>query len=67
MKAMASFLAELKIGWPVELLAYHSLGEGKFRRMGKTYPLSEVKTPERSHMEALKQIFEKLGVAAFYL
>jgi len=48
--AMARFVASLNRVPPVELLPYHALGEGKFRRMGKEYELAGTRAPEPAHI-----------------
>lgn len=45
----------------IHLLPYHDLGSNKYGMLGKDYTLSDVKTPEASTMEELKEIVESYG------
>lgn len=45
----------------IHLLPYHDLGSNKYGMLGKDYTLSDVKTPEVSTMEELKEIVESYG------
>jgi pyruvate formate lyase activating enzyme len=42
----------------VQLLPYHRLGIAKYNRIGKKYALASLEPPPKSHMEAIKNIFE---------
>jgi pyruvate formate lyase activating enzyme len=59
---MAEFLAGLDRTITVELLAYHSLGESKFRRMAKTYSLKGLKGPDDAKMAKLREVFHRKNV-----
>jgi pyruvate formate lyase activating enzyme len=63
-QATAAFLQRVwKGAGRLELLAYHRLGMGKYEGLGKSYRLESVRPPERSHVEAVRNAFEKLGVS----
>jgi pyruvate formate lyase activating enzyme len=59
---MAEFMAGLERGVTVELLAYHSLGESKFRRMVKKYPLAGLKGPGEERMAEIREVFARKSV-----
>ena len=46
----------------VQLLPYHRLGMPKYERVGKTYPLPEVRPPSRETMQGYKALFESRGL-----
>jgi len=46
----------------VELLAYHRLGESKYRQLGMEYKLPDTETPSKEHLERLAEIIRKTGV-----
>jgi pyruvate formate lyase activating enzyme len=46
----------------VELLAYHRLGESKYRQLGMDYRLPDTETPPKEHMERLAEIIRDAGV-----
>jgi pyruvate formate lyase activating enzyme len=47
----------------VDLLPYHSTGEAKFPRLGRTYALAGLQPPPSQKMEALAAIFRARGLA----
>lgn len=62
LRAMARVVHDLEHVPPVELLAYHALGESKFRRMGQPYGLSGLKPPSEDHLRAIENLFLEAGV-----
>jgi pyruvate formate lyase activating enzyme len=46
----------------VELLAYHRLGESKYRQLGMEYRLPDTETPPTEHMQRLSDIIRDTGV-----
>ena len=50
-----------KIG-SLHLLPYHGAGKGKYARFGKKYPLEDIKSPDKAHLERMKEKFGELGV-----
>jgi pyruvate formate lyase activating enzyme len=59
---MAEFMSGLDRSITVELLAYHSLGESKFRRMVKKYSLEGLKGPGEERMAEIRNAFERKNV-----
>lgn len=60
--AIASFVADLPGAIDIELLAYHELGESKFKRLGLEYPLAGLRPPGGELMAALARVVESHGV-----
>ena len=42
-------------GRPLELLAYHRIGEGKYASLGRTYAAPDAAPPDASAVRALAQ------------
>lgn len=60
MEQTAMFLEQLSKVKDVELLPYHRLGMDTYRKLGKTYELSEIETPnEREVMEMAKILLDR--------
>lgn len=51
LREIFSLIKTLKSVEGVSLLAYHSLGASKYRRMGRSYLLSELNTPPKDYLE----------------
>jgi pyruvate formate lyase activating enzyme len=45
----------------VDLLPYHSLGQDKYRRLGRVYPLTGVQAPDDEFMAGLQREFSRHG------
>ena len=45
----------------IELLPYHTLGIGKYLRLGLTYPLNQRINENISNIDELKTLIESLG------
>lgn len=60
--AMIATLVSLVKVPPVELLAYHRLGESKFERMGTAYSLVGTKPMSAEAMEAIRERFRRNGI-----
>jgi pyruvate formate lyase activating enzyme len=56
LRGAGRFCAKLKNLDHVQPLPYHRLGLETYRKMGKSYPLEEVKVPEEADMKACHQI-----------
>jgi len=59
--AIARFVSESG-GKQMELLAYHALGSGKYRKLGMAYELTEVRPPSDEHIAKLKSIVASFGL-----
>lgn len=59
--ALTSFLKPYP-NVPVELLAYHKLGYGKYESIGKTYEMSEFRTPKSDEMQAHRLYLQGNGL-----
>ncbi len=53
---LRAFLDTLSNVEKVEVLPYHTMGEQKYRALGRSYPLEGVKPPERERVENAKRI-----------
>ena len=42
-------------GFPLELMPYHTIGEGKYAALGREYPAAGTQPPEPSAVAALAQ------------
>jgi hypothetical protein len=45
----------------VEVLAYHTLGTGKYRAIGLAYPLDGLAPPEAEHVARARAVLAKAG------
>ena len=61
-RAIARFAAKLPHLDGVELLPYHKLGRGKYKLLGREYPLQSLEPPAQDTMEALYAEFSACGV-----
>lgn len=52
-RAIAEFVGTLPTVREYELLAYHNLGESKYKSLGRAYELHDVKIPSNEHMREL--------------
>lgn len=62
--------ADIVARWPhaverVEVLPFHNMGADKWRELGKTYLLEDVRPPSKELVEDTKAIFASRGVAVF--
>ena len=62
LNAFGDFLGSLRPGVQVELLPYHRLGESKFERLGRKYPLSKIEPPTQEDVATAKRIVEKYDI-----
>ena len=46
----------------IHILPYHNFGISKYDSLGKEYKLSHIKTPDREHMEKIKDMLEQQGL-----
>lgn len=64
-------LAELVTGLPgiqrVDLLPYHRLGAYKYQRLGREYPLKDLKPASKAYMEGIRNALQSLGVQSSIL
>jgi pyruvate formate lyase activating enzyme len=59
---MAEFARGLKNLSSVELLAFHQLGQSKYKKLGKPYALSHLAPPGPEKMQALAEILNQHGI-----
>jgi pyruvate formate lyase activating enzyme len=59
--AMIEFLKRAAPGIRVDLLPYHRLGKGKYRRLGIVYRLEELDPPAPGGMEEIQALFDGAG------
>lgn len=59
---IARFAANLSGVRELHLLPYHQFGRDKYQRLGRDYPMGDIATPDKEHMERLKLIGEKSGL-----
>lgn len=69
-RAIAEFVGTLPTVKEYELLAYHNLGESKYRSLGRAYELHDVKIPSNEHMRELVKaangVLEKYNKECFW-
>jgi pyruvate formate lyase activating enzyme len=58
--AIVDFLSGIPGVREYELLAYHRLGEPKYRQIGRKYSLINLQPPSQEHMARLRQIAQKI-------
>ena len=61
LRDLSSFLGKLKTVKKVEVLPYHTMGEGKYAQLGIKYALAGVKPPEKERVINAKNILRKQG------
>jgi len=59
-KAIADFAATLPNVREIHLLPYHRLGEGKYAKLGRDYPMGNTQPPTDTEMEFLKSQIHNL-------
>lgn len=62
LEAVFSLARELESVQGVSLLAYHSLGVSKYKRLGRKYLLSDISTPSRDYLDKKKVWAKQFGV-----
>jgi pyruvate formate lyase activating enzyme len=62
--AMAAFVGSLTRPAKVELLPYHRMGEAKYRHLGRSYSLSELRPPSAESMHEARDVFTRAGIQA---
>lgn len=60
-KELAAYLKDFSNVSKIELLAFHKMGEYKWREMGLEYRLSDTPEPTKELLERAKSIFEATG------
>ncbi|WP_257285446.1 glycyl-radical enzyme activating protein [Endozoicomonas sp. SESOKO1] len=61
-KAIASFITHMSNVSKVHLLPYHNYGQNKYQLLNRKYALVDIKTPNQTLMQELKQIVESFGL-----
>jgi len=62
LRKTAKFCKQLPSLRRLDLLPYHRLGMNKFERLGRNYTLSELKAPDKNHIEDLANGIRALGL-----
>ena len=60
-RATATFALDLGVT-SMHLLPYHRLGTAKYHRLQVAYQLAELRAPDASHMQALREIVQSYGI-----
>lgn len=58
---LSEYLSQYSNISKIELLAFHKMGEYKWKELGLEYTLSDTKEPPRELIQKVKEIFEKSG------
>jgi len=61
-KTLSAFINNLPNVKKLELLAFHKMGEFKWKELGESYQLSETPTPTEADMNRVKSYFETLTI-----
>ncbi|MBQ8884984.1 MAG: pyruvate formate lyase-activating protein [Clostridia bacterium] len=61
LKRLRAFIDTLEAVERVEVLPYHTMGEVKYEKLGREYPLKGVLPPTEERVENAKRILEKLS------
>jgi len=61
LKATAEFMVNNNIKY-IDLLAYHTIGEGKYEKLGKVYTIAGTRTPSPEEMDAHRALFDSFGL-----
>jgi pyruvate formate lyase activating enzyme len=56
-----SFISQLDSVKQIDILPYHKYGVGKYRMLGRNFPLKDLKPPDRETIERLKSKIESHG------
>jgi pyruvate formate lyase activating enzyme len=62
-RGFAALLSRLDPRPPVELLPYQRLGEPKYIRLGRAYPLPEARPPSAARLETIVSVLRATGLA----
>lgn len=62
LRATASFVSEMTVRPPVDVLPYHRLGVNKYHRMGRRYTLSDVAPPPEDAVMLAVRLLEEAGL-----
>lgn len=70
-RAIADFVGKLPSAKEYELLAYHDFGTPKYKALGRSYALADVKTPDDETMRELvrsaNEVLSKYGKECFWM
>lgn len=61
-RKIAAYVHDLGIASRIELLSYHRFGEEKYARLGRPYPLRDLKPPDEEEMETLAAAVRSEGL-----
>lgn len=56
LEQIGRFCAKLRHMYCVQLLPYHRLGVDTYRKLGRPYPLAELKSPSEEHMTMCREV-----------
>ena len=62
--ALGKWLASLAMRWPVQLLAYHNLPEGKYAALHRPYAMEGLEAPSTEHMQFIENRLRGFGLLA---
>ena len=58
----ARFVSELNNSLHVDILPYHRFGESKYKMLDRVYPLGDLKSPNKEHVQRAMEIFKERGL-----
>jgi pyruvate formate lyase activating enzyme len=62
LRQIGEFMVALKQVPELHLLPYHKAGSDKYRRLGRTYQLSDLQAPDTARMEQIAGQLEQFGL-----
>ena len=62
LKATRAFIDGLETVEKVEVLPYHTMGQVKYQKLGLSYPLDGLKTPDKASVGKAREILCRSGV-----
>lgn len=62
LEMLGGFLQDARKGVELELLPYHRLGESKYERLGRTYPMPNIRKPSKEMMDTALGRLKKFNI-----